>query len=88
MENSDIRPSVEDNELDTKVLIIPEEVDASADPGLVEDCHRLPFKGNIKGIILKLNPRKDVRKVLLNKNIKKLGSRNSEPAFWHKNLHQ
>ena len=76
MENSDIRSSVEDNELDTKVL------------GLVEDCHRLPFKGNIKRIILKLNPRKDVRKVLLNKNIKKLGSRNSEPAFWHKNLHK
>ena len=82
MENSDIRSSVEDNELDTKVLITPEE------PGLVEDCHRLPFKGNIKRIILKLNPRKDVRKVLLNKSIKKLGSRNSEPAFWHKNLHK
>ena len=88
MENSDIRPSVEDNELDTKVLIIPEEVDASADPGLVEDCHRLSSKGNPRKVILKLNRHKDAKKVLLNKKNEKRGSRNSELVLWHKNLHK
>ena len=67
MKSSGIPPGVKDNELDTKVLMIPEEIDASADPGMVEDCHRLPFKGNVKRIILKLNRSKDARKVLLNK---------------------
>ena len=39
---SGITRSVKDNELETKVLSILEEIDTSVDPGLVEDCHRLP----------------------------------------------
>ena len=58
--------SVKDNELETKVLSILKETDAPVDPGLVKDCHRLPSKGNAKEVILKLNRRKDPRKVLLN----------------------
>ena len=46
LEISGIPPSVKDNELETKVLTILEEIDAPVDPGLVEDCHRLPSRGN------------------------------------------
>ena len=53
--------------METKVLTILEEIDAPVDLGLVEDCHRLPSKGDPKMVILKLNRRKDGRKVLLNK---------------------
>ena len=82
LEISGIPPSVKDNELETKVLTILEEIDVPVDPRLVEDCHRLPFKGNPKKVILKLNCRKDTRKVLLNKiKIKKLGFRNTETDF-------
>ena len=88
LEISGIPPNVKDNELKTKILSILEEIDAPVDPGLVEDCCCLPSKRNTKKLILKLNRRKDARKVLLNKKIKKLGSLNSEPAFWHKNLHK
>ena len=90
LEISGISLGVKDNELETKVLTILEEIDAPVDPGLVEDCYCLPSKGNPKKVTLKLNRRKDARKkVLLNKKkIKKLGSRNSEPAFWDKNLHK
>ena len=66
-EISGIPSSVKNNEFDTKVLTILEEIDAPVDPGLVEDCHRLPSQGNPKKVILKLNHRKDSRKVLLNK---------------------
>ena len=44
-EISCIPPSVKDNELETKVLSILEEIAAPVDPGLAEDCHRLPSKG-------------------------------------------
>ena len=67
LEISGIPPSVKDNELETKVLTILEEIDAPVGLGLVEDCHRLPSKGNPKKVILKLNRRKDASKVLLNK---------------------
>ena len=67
LEISGIPPSVKDNELETKVLSIPEETDASVDAGLVEDCHRSPSKENPKKMIFKLNRCKDARKVLLNK---------------------
>ena len=60
-------PSVKVNELKTKVLSILEEIGAPADPRLVEDCHRLPSKGNPKKVILKLSRVKDATKVLLNK---------------------
>ena len=65
---SGITRSVKDNELETKVLSILEEIHAPVDPGLVEDCHRSASKGNPKKVTLKLNHRKDARKVLLNKN--------------------
>ena len=67
LEISGTPPSIKDNELETKVLSIQEEIDAPVDPGLVEDCHHLPSKGNPKKVILKLNRRKDASKVLLNK---------------------
>ena len=54
---SGIPPNVKDKELEIKVLSIPKEIDAPVDPGLVEDCHRLPSKGNPKKVILKLNRR-------------------------------
>ena len=47
-EVSDFQPSVKDNELEAKVLSILEETDGLVDPGLVEDCHRLPSKGSPK----------------------------------------
>ena len=82
-------PSVNDYELETKVLNILEEINASIDPGLVEDCHCLPSKRNSKKLILKLNLHEDAKKVLSNKKKnKKLGLRNSEPAFWYKILHK
>ena len=46
LEISGIPTSVKDNELETKVLTILEKIDAPVDPGLVEDCHRLPSRGN------------------------------------------
>ena len=68
-----IPPSVKDNELETKVLSILEEIDALVDLGLVEDYHCLPSKGNPKKVILKLNFRRNARKVLMNKkNLKNL----------------
>ena len=67
LETSGNLPSVKDNELKTKVLSILEEIGAPADPRLVEDCHRLPSKGNPKKVILKLSRVKDATKVLLNK---------------------
>ena len=60
-------PNVKINELETKVFTIMEEIDTPVDPRLVKDCHRLPSKGNPEKMILKLNRRKDARKVLLNK---------------------
>ena len=67
LEISGIPPSVKDTELETKVLTILEEIDAPVDPGLVEDCHPSPSKGNPTKVIFKLNRRKDARKVPLNK---------------------
>ena len=75
LEISGIPPSVKDNELETKVLSILEEIDVPGDPGLVEDCQLLSSKGkgNPKKVILKLNRCEDIRKVLLNKkNLKNL----------------
>ena len=46
LEISGIPTSVKDNELETKVLTILEKIDAPVDPGLVEDCHLLPSRGN------------------------------------------
>ena len=81
LEISGIPPSVKDNELETKVLTILEEINAPVDPGLVEDCHHLPSKGNPKKVILKLNLCRDARKVLLNK--KKFKNLDSETVNLH-----
>ena len=70
LEISSFPPSVKDNELETKVLTILEEINTPVDPGLVENCHRLPSKGNPKKVILKLNHHKDTRKDI-NKKIQK-----------------
>ena len=56
-----------------------EEIDVPIDPTLVEDCRRLPSKGSPKKVIIKLNGRKDIRRILLNK--KKL--KNLKPAPVH-----
>ena len=60
--------SVTDNGLEAKVLEMLEEIDVPIDPTLVEDCHRLPFKSWPKKVIINLNRRKDIRRILLNKN--------------------
>ena len=63
---SGIPPSLKDNKLESEVLNILEEIDAPIGPGLVENCLRLPSKGN-PGVTLKLNRNKDARKFLDNK---------------------
>ena len=47
---------------------ILEEIDVPIDPTLVEDCHRLPSKGSSKKVIIKLNRRKGIHRILSNKN--------------------
>ena len=72
---SDIPPSLKDNNLESKVVNILDEIDASTGPGLVEDCHRLLSKGN-PGVVLKSNRSKNARKFLYSK--KKLKGFNPE----------
>ena len=50
------------------ILEMLEEIDVPIDPTLVEDCHRLPSKGSPKKVIVKLNRRKDIHRILSNKN--------------------
>lgn len=47
-EISGIPASVKDDDLESKVLNILEEIDAPVDPSLVEDCHHLPSQGSHK----------------------------------------
>ena len=73
LEISGIPASFSDNGLEYKVLEILEEIDVPIDPSLVGDCHRLPSKGSSKKkkkrlVIIKLNRRKDIRRILLNQN--------------------
>ena len=63
-----IPASVADNGLESKVLEILQETDIPIDPALTEDCHRLPSKGLQKKVLIKLNRRKDIRRILLIKN--------------------
>ena len=60
--------SVDVNNLELKVLEILEEIDFPIDPILVENYHRLPSKGSPKKVIIELNRRKGIRRILLNKN--------------------
>ena len=68
LEISGIPASLADEDLESKVLKILEEIDVPIDPTLVEDCHRLPSKGSPKKVIFKLNRRKDIHRILSNKN--------------------
>ena len=68
LEISGIPESLADKDLESKVLEILEEIDVRIDPNLVEDCHHLPFKGSSKKVIVKLNRRKDIHRILSNKN--------------------
>ena len=68
LEISGIPASVADNGLESKFLEILEEIDIPIDPNLVEDYHRLPSKSSPKKVIIKLNRRKDIRRILLNKS--------------------
>ena len=68
LEISGIPANVADNDLESKVLEILEEIDVPIDPSLVDNCHRLPSKGSPKKVIVKLNRRRDIRRILLNKN--------------------
>ena len=68
LEVSGIPASVADKDLESKVLEILEEIDVPIDPTLVEDCHRLLSKGSSKKVIVKLNRRKDIHRILSNKS--------------------
>ena len=68
LEISDTSASVADNDLESKVLEIMEEIQVPINPSIVENCHRLPSKGSPKKVIKKLNRRRDIRRILLNKN--------------------
>ena len=49
-----------------------EEIDVPIDPALVEeDCHHLFFEDPPKKVITKLNRRKDICRILLNKTKQK-----------------
>ena len=68
LEISGIPASVADNGLESKILEILEETDIPIDPNLVEDYHRLPSKSSPKKVIIKLDRREDIRRILLNKS--------------------
>ena len=72
LEISGIPESLADKDLESKVLEILEEIDVRIDPNLVEDCHHLPFKGSSKKVIVKLNRRKDIHRILSNKKNSKI----------------
>ena len=61
--------SVADNGLESNVLEIVEETDVPVHPALVGDWVIVhSHKGWSKGVIIKLNRRRDIRRILLNKN--------------------
>ena len=68
LEISGIPAGVADKDLESKVLEILEEILVPIDPTLYEDCHCLPSKGSSKKVIIKLNRRKDIHRILSNKN--------------------
>ena len=68
LEISGIPAVVADRDLESKVSKILEEINVSVDSNLVEVCQRLPSKGLSKKVIVKLNRRKDIHRILSNKN--------------------
>ena len=87
LEISGIPASAADKDLESKVSEILEEIDVPIDPTLVEDFHRLPSKGLSKKVIVKLNCRKDIHRILLNKNkLKNLKFINESLCWYYKKL--
>ena len=80
-----IPASLADTGLKSRFFEVLKEISVPIDPSLVEDFHRLPSKGLPKKVILKLNRRKDIRRILLNKN--KLETRIGELAWGNKCFH-
>ena len=68
LEISGIPASAADNGLESNILEILEEIDIPIDPNLVEDYHRLLSKSSPKKVIIKLDRRRDIRRILLNKS--------------------
>ena len=68
LEVSGLSDSVEDGELEGTVLKVFKKIGVTIDPTLVQACHRLNTRSSPKKVIIKLCSRKDVEKVLLNKN--------------------
>ena len=64
----DISTSVADNGLESKGLEFLEEIHVPIGLTLVKYCHRLPSKNSPKKVIIKINRRKDICRILLNKN--------------------
>ena len=63
-----IPASLADYGLKSNVFEILKEINVPVDSSLVEDCHRLPSKGLPKKVVIKLNSREDIRRILSNKN--------------------
>ena len=68
LEISGIPAIVADRDLESKVSEILEEINVPIDSNLVEVCHHLPSKGLSKKVIVKLNRRKDIHRILSKKN--------------------
>ena len=85
LEISGIPASAADNGLESNILEILEEIDIPIDPNLVENYHRLLSKSSPKKVIIKLDRRKDIRRILLNKS--KLKTRIGELAWGNKFFH-
>ena len=65
--------SVTDNGLELKILEILEEIDVPIKLNFVEKYHCLPYRVLPKNVNIKLNRRKDLCRILLNKSkLKKL----------------
>ena len=52
LEISGILASIADNGLESNVLEILEEIDVPIYHTFIEDCHRLPFKGSPKKVVI------------------------------------
>ena len=63
IEISGISASLAENGLKSKALEVLKKISVPTDPILVEDCHRSPSKGLPRKVIIKLNRRKDIRRI-------------------------
>ena len=63
IEISGIPASLAENGLKSKALEVLKKISVPTDPILVEDCHRSPSKGLPRKVIIKLNRRKDIRRI-------------------------